>query len=100
MNTKLLSLALLGALLLPLSAADDAAKAATPRVKSPQPSLAPIVDTPGLPRVLLIGDSISMGYTISVRELLKGEANVHRVPENGGDTANGLAKLDKWLGTA
>lgn len=46
-------------------------------------STAPITDTPGLPRVLLIGDSISMGYTLPVRDLLKGRANVHRIPENG-----------------
>ena len=37
-----------------------------------------------LPRVLLIGDSISIGYTVAVRSLLKGKANVHRIPENGG----------------
>ena len=60
--------------------------------------LAPIEDVAGLPRVLLIGDSISMGYTLPVRELLKGNANVHRPPENCGDTNRGLAKLDLWLG--
>jgi acyl-CoA thioesterase-1 len=62
------------------------------------PSLAEITDTPGLPRVLLIGDSISMGYTLPVRELLAGKANVHRIPENGGSTRTGLEKLDAWLG--
>ncbi len=60
--------------------------------------LAPITDTPGLPRVLLIGDSISMGYTLKVRELLAGKANVHRPQENSSDSANGLRKLDTWLG--
>ncbi len=60
--------------------------------------LAPIADTPGLPRVLLLGDSISMGYTLKVRELLAGKANVHRPPENCSDSANGLRKLDTWLG--
>jgi hypothetical protein len=30
-----------------------------------QPALAPIEDQPGLPRVLLIGDSVSIGYTLS-----------------------------------
>lgn len=53
---------------------------------------------PELPRVLLIGDSISIGYTAPVRELLKGKANVHRIPVNGGPTTNGLAHLDEWLG--
>ncbi len=36
--------------------------------------LAPIEDQPGLPRVLLIGDSISIGYTQPVRDLLKEKA--------------------------
>jgi acyl-CoA thioesterase-1 len=61
-------------------------------------AFAPIEDRPGLPRVLLIGDSISIGYTQPVRELLKDKANVHRIPANGGPTKNGLANIDKWLG--
>ena len=55
-------------------------------------------DDPGLPRVLLIGDSISIGYTLPVRELLKGKANVHRIPQNGGATEVGLEKMKSWLG--
>lgn len=66
--------------------------------KKPDPAFAPVTDDPSLPRVLLIGDSISIGYTVPTRELLKGKANVHRIPENGGPTINGLAKIDKWLG--
>jgi acyl-CoA thioesterase-1 len=62
------------------------------------PSLAPMTDTPGLPRVLLIGDSISMGYTIPVRELLTGKANVHRIPQNGGSTQTGLDNFARWIG--
>jgi len=66
---------------------------------SPQsPAFAPVVDRPGLPRVLLIGDSISIGYTVPVRKALSEKANVHRVPENGADTVNGLKKIDVWLG--
>lgn len=57
-----------------------------------------IEDTPGLPRVLLIGDSISMGYTLPTRELLKDKANVHRPPANCASTREGLANLDGWLG--
>lgn len=53
---------------------------------------------PSLPDVLLIGDSISIGYTRAVRELLAGKANIFRIPENGGHTAKGLEKLDEWLG--
>ena len=56
-------------------------------------------DDPKLPRVLLIGDSISRGYTLSVRARLAGKANVHRAPENCGQVANGLKKLDIWLGS-
>src|SRR5882724_8383049 len=66
---------------------------------SPQsPAFAPVVDQPGLPRVLLIGDSISIGYTVNVQKALAGKASVHRIPENGADTANGLKKIDSWLG--
>ncbi len=50
-----------------------------------------------LPRVLLIGDSISMGYTKPVIELLKDKAEVHRVKGNAGHTGMGLAGLPKWL---
>jgi acyl-CoA thioesterase-1 len=57
-----------------------------------------VPDVAGLPRVLLIGDSISIGYTLPVRELLKDKANVHRILTNGADTANGLKHLDEWLG--
>jgi acyl-CoA thioesterase-1 len=64
-----------------------------------QPALVQIKDVPGLPRVLLIGDSISIGYTLPVRALLAGHANVHRPDENGGSTAYGLERLDHWLGT-
>ncbi len=53
---------------------------------------------PALPRVLLIGDSISIGYTLPVRALLKGVANVHRPPANCSSTSHGLRNLDKWLG--
>lgn len=57
-----------------------------------------VKDDPALPRVLIIGDSISRGYTLPVRHALKGKVNLHRAPENCGPTANGLKKLDIWLG--
>lgn len=69
--------------------------------KSPapaDPSLSPVQDVAGLPRVLIIGDSISMGYTLPVRELLAGKANVHRPPTNCSSTGNGLNHLKSWLG--
>src|SRR5262245_53545807 len=76
--------------------AQDAKKANSP--PTPDPAFAPVKDDPALPRVLLIGDSISIGYTVPTQRLLKGQANVHRVPENGGPTINGLKKIDQWLG--
>lgn len=57
-----------------------------------------VQDQPGLPRVLLIGSSVSVGYTPPVREQLAGEANVHRIPGMAGTTANILPHLDEWLG--
>ena len=62
------------------------------------PAFAPVVDDPQLPRVLLIGDSISIGYTPAVRDALKGKANVHRNAGNAESTVTGLAKLGAWLG--
>ena len=55
-------------------------------------------DDPALPRVLIIGDSISIAYTTTVRRELAGVANVHRVPGNAAFSANGLAKIESWLG--
>ena len=90
-------LALAASFVLPfaVSAQDASAK----KKAAPNPVTAPIEDVAGLPRVLLIGDSISMGYTLPTRKLLEGKANVHRIPTNGGPTKNGIANIDKWLGT-
>lgn len=83
------------------ASADEKTPAAKPKPapnRAPNPALKPVEDQPGLPRVLLIGDSISIGYTLDVREELKGRANVHRPTINCGPTTTGLAHLDKWLG--
>jgi acyl-CoA thioesterase-1 len=56
-----------------------------------------VEEDPKLPRVLLIGDSISIGYTTRVQEALKGKANVWRVPTNAGSTRVGLEQIDQWL---
>ncbi|MCB1207255.1 MAG: SGNH/GDSL hydrolase family protein [Verrucomicrobiae bacterium] len=58
-----------------------------------------VEDDPALPRVLLIGDSVSRGYTQAVRKFLAGKANVHRAPANCGPTKAGVEKLDIWLGS-
>ncbi len=55
-------------------------------------------DHPDRPNVLLIGDSISNAYTVDVRKLLAGRADVFRIPGNGKNSAYGLAHLDEWLG--
>jgi acyl-CoA thioesterase-1 len=65
---------------------------------APNPVYAPITEQPGLPRVLIIGDSISVGYTLPVRKLLAGEANVLRIPVNAGTSGNGVFQMDAWLG--
>jgi hypothetical protein len=57
-----------------------------------------VEDDPALPRVLLIGDSVSRAYTQTVRKELSGIANVHRAPANCGPTSAGLKKIDVWLG--
>ena len=96
MNALPTTLALLLVISAPLMAADKKAAVSTkPKI---EPSLVAVEDVAGLPRVLLIGDSVSMGYTLPTRELLKGKANVHRPPTNCSSTGNGLANLKSWLG--
>jgi hypothetical protein len=56
------------------------------------------VDQPDLPRVLILGDSISIGYTPRVRKLLDGKANVHRPKTNCRWSAFGNQKVDEWIG--
>lgn len=56
-----------------------------------------VQDDPALPRVLIIGDSISRAYTATVRQTLKGKANVHRAPANCGPTARFLEFGEIWL---
>ena len=50
-------------------------------------------------QVLVIGDSISIGYTLAVTALLAGKTDVKHHAGNAAHTNNGLAKLDEWLGT-
>ncbi len=57
-----------------------------------------------LPNVLLIGDSISIGYTLETRALMKGKANIYRPilqgkdePWNCGHTGSINAALDRML---
>ena len=52
-----------------------------------------------LPRVLIIGDSISIGYTPYVAEMLKGKATVEHNEGNAQHTGTGLERIDQWVGT-
>ena len=51
-----------------------------------------------MPKVLIMGDSISIGYTSHVIENLKGVAEVRRHRGNAGPTIRGVAKIEEWLG--
>jgi len=88
MKSKPLLLALATLLLTPLRAADAPKKLTDADIK----------DDPALPRVLIIGDSVSMAYTQPLRDALAGKANVHHPDANCGSTKIGLRDLDQWLG--
>lgn len=97
---RFVSLLLIWSLATFVQSADPAKEPAAKTKRAPNPAMDPIQDVAGLPRVLLIGDSISIGYTVATRKLLEGKANVHRIPANGGPTKNGVANIAKWLGTS
>ena len=88
----------MGLLLVPLAAMRAADTPARPKAATP-PEFVAITDDPKLPRVLLMGDSVSIAYALEVRKLLAGVANVHRVPANCGSTkvAVGYYGLTRWL---
>jgi len=50
-----------------------------------------------LPRVLLIGDSITGGYRKAVLSALDGKAEFYMQPGNAQSTWTGLQKIDEWL---
>ena len=51
-----------------------------------------------LPKVLVIGDSISMNYHEAAKSALAGAVDYKRIPTNGSSTVFGLQNIDKWLG--
>jgi hypothetical protein len=77
-------------------AADSPTAKSVPTVAK---EFAPIIDDPKLPRVLIIGDSVSVAYTLDVRKNLAGVANVHRIAANGGSTRTALGDygMVRWL---
>ena len=50
-----------------------------------------------LPKVVLVGDSIRLGYAPLVARKLEGKAIVSSPEPNGGDSANVLRNLDTWV---
>lgn len=75
------------------------------QAKAFEPVLREVLDQPAPLRVLILGDSISIGYTPFVRESLKGTAIVARASRGGGDrrvencagTTKGVRHIDRWL---
>lgn len=50
------------------------------------------------PKILIIGDSISIGYTPYVRQVLQDKAIVKHNQGNAQHTGTGLKKIEEWLG--
>lgn len=48
--------------------------------------------------VLIIGDSISIGYTPVIQKALAPGINVEHSPGNGGSTVRGVENIEKWIG--
>jgi acyl-CoA thioesterase-1 len=69
--------------------------AETTAKKQPAPRA---TDDPKLPRVLVIGDSISMNYHEAAKSALAGAANCHRNEGNAASSANGVSNMELWLG--
>lgn len=51
---------------------------------------------PALPKVVLLGDSIRLGYAPLVEKLLAGKAVIVSPKANGGDSSNTLKNLETW----
>lgn len=58
-------------------------------------SIAATLQTPK--NVLIVGDSISIGYTPFIQKALIG-INIAHNPGNGGSTVRGVQSIEKWLG--
>lgn len=52
---------------------------------------------PPLPKIVLVGDSISGGYGPLVAKRLEGKAVIVRPPSSGGDSSMVLQNLEAWL---
>jgi acyl-CoA thioesterase-1 len=85
------------AILISTAAFAQEPKAPAKKKAAPNPAYEATKDVAGLPRVLIIGDSISIGYQVPLREALAGKANVHRPATNCGPTSRGVDQIDQWL---
>ncbi len=104
--TRISTFVLLAAFSTDLVAADVAARAKSDAV-TPAQHKALSWDSepdPKLPNVLILGDSISIGYGLPLKRKLEGIANVYRPmtsktrPQNCGGTTRGVEQIDTWLG--
>ncbi len=50
------------------------------------------------PNILIIGDSISLGYTPFVKKNLERKAHISHNPGNAQHTGTGLKKVEEWVG--
>jgi lysophospholipase L1-like esterase len=102
MNSKLcfllLGSACIAAFSSSLAFAQEKASTISSAAKIVRPELIPIDDIEGLPRVLLLGDSVSIGYTLPVRKLLEGKANVHRNAITNVSSQLAAESVFEWLG--
>jgi lysophospholipase L1-like esterase/dienelactone hydrolase len=71
--------------------------AAVLALAAPSPAQRPGETKPDLPTVVLVGDSIRLGYAPLVAKRLEGKARVVSAAANGGDSDNVLAHLDEWV---
>ena len=82
---------------LPLIAQEAPGKAKAGARKAAAKDASSLPYQANLPNVLIIGDSISIGYTAGVQQRLAKEANVRHSPGNSQGTTHGLAELEDWL---
>lgn len=79
-------------------AADEAGRFMVSRMEVSPLSDPRLTDDPALPRVLVIGDSISMNYHNAAKQALAGIANYHRIEGNAFTSRHGVNNAELWLG--
>lgn len=85
-----------------INAGEQTAKSAWTQLvgnQAERPMYAYVEPQPELPKVLIYGDSISIGYTVGVREALAGRANVYRIHRNGGSSVGVIPILEQLEST-